>query len=43
MGSDGTGEQGSSMEDRLRGALWGMFIGDALAMPAHKYTGWRFN
>ncbi|MBM4089235.1 MAG: ADP-ribosylglycohydrolase family protein [Planctomycetes bacterium] len=23
--------------DRLRGALWGMFIGDALAMPAHWY------
>lgn len=23
--------------DRARGALWGMFIGDALAMPAHWY------
>ena len=23
--------------DRLRGALWGMFIGDALAMPVHWY------
>ncbi len=23
--------------DRMRGALWGMFIGDALAMPAHWY------
>ena len=23
--------------DRIRGALWGMFIGDALAMPAHWY------
>ena len=23
--------------DRLRGALWGMFVGDALAMPAHWY------
>ncbi len=22
---------------RLRGALWGMFVGDALAMPAHWY------
>jgi ADP-ribosylglycohydrolase len=24
-------------EDRLRGALWGAFIGDALAMPVHWY------
>ena len=23
--------------DRLRGALWGMFVGDGLAMPAHWY------
>src|SRR5512134_3693502 len=23
--------------DRLRGALWGMFVGGALAMPAHWY------
>lgn len=23
--------------DRVRGALWGMFVGDALAMPAHWY------
>lgn len=23
--------------DRLRGALWGMFVGDALAMPMHWY------
>lgn len=23
--------------DRLRGALWGLFVGDALAMPAHRY------
>ena len=23
--------------DRLQGALWGMFVGDALAMPAHWY------
>lgn len=23
------------LTDRLRGALWGIFIGDALAMPAH--------
>ena len=23
--------------DRLRGALWGMFVGDALAVPAHWY------
>jgi len=23
--------------DRLRGCLWGMFVGDALAMPVHWY------
>jgi ADP-ribosyl-[dinitrogen reductase] hydrolase len=23
--------------DRFRGALWGMFVGDALAMPVHWY------
>ncbi len=23
--------------DRIRGALWGMYIGDALAMPVHWY------
>ena len=23
--------------DRLRGTLWGLFVGDALAMPAHWY------
>ena len=23
--------------DRMRGALWGMFIGDALVMPVHLY------
>ena len=23
--------------ERLRGALWGMFVGDSLAMPAHWY------
>ena len=23
--------------ERLRGALWGMFVGDALAMPVHWY------
>jgi ADP-ribosyl-[dinitrogen reductase] hydrolase len=23
--------------DRMRGALWGMFVGDALAMPVHWY------
>ena len=23
--------------DRIRGALWGMFVGDALAMPVHWY------
>ena len=27
----------SERHDRLRGALWGMFVGDALAMPAHWY------
>lgn len=26
-----------SCENRIRGALWGMFVGDALAMPAHWY------
>ncbi len=26
-----------SPADRFRGALWGMFVGDALAMPAHWY------
>lgn len=26
-----------SKEDRMRGALWGMFVGDALAMPVHWY------
>jgi ADP-ribosylglycohydrolase len=26
-----------SKPDRLRGALWGMFVGDALAMPVHWY------
>ena len=29
--------QNISMEDRIRGALFGMFIGDALAMPVHWY------
>ena len=24
-------------EDKIRGALWGVFIGDALAMPVHWY------
>eukprot|EP00542_Grammatophora_oceanica_P021147 CAMPEP_0194034656 /NCGR_PEP_ID=MMETSP0009_2-20130614/7087_1 /TAXON_ID=210454 /ORGANISM="Grammatophora oceanica, Strain CCMP 410" /LENGTH=361 /DNA_ID=CAMNT_0038675679 /DNA_START=126 /DNA_END=1211 /DNA_ORIENTATION=+ len=27
------------MEDRLRGALWGFFAGDALAAPTHWYYG----
>ena len=26
-----------TVTDRLRGALWGMFVGDALAMPVHWY------
>ena len=26
-----------SINERLRGALWGMFVGDALAMPVHWY------
>jgi ADP-ribosylglycohydrolase len=26
-----------SFEDRIEGALWGIFIGDALAMPVHWY------
>lgn len=25
------------LRERLRGALWALFIGDALAMPAHWY------
>ena len=25
----------SSVPDRVRGALWGMFIGDSIAMPVH--------
>lgn len=24
-------------DDRMRGGLWGMFVGDALAMPVHWY------
>ena len=28
-----------SLESRLRGALWGFFAGDALAMPTHWYYG----
>jgi ADP-ribosylglycohydrolase len=28
-----------AMESRLRGALWGMFSGDALASPSHWYYG----
>jgi len=27
----------SSVPDRVRGALWGMFIGDSIAMPVHWY------
>jgi ADP-ribosylglycohydrolase len=27
------------LEDRLRGALWGLFAGDALAAPTHWYYG----
>ncbi len=26
-----------TVADRMRGALWGMFVGDALAMPVHWY------
>lgn len=26
-----------SVADRMRGCLWGLFVGDALAMPAHWY------
>ena len=26
-----------TVRDRLRGALWGLFVGDALAMPTHWY------
>jgi ADP-ribosyl-[dinitrogen reductase] hydrolase len=28
---------GPTRAERLRGALWGMFVGDALAMPVHWY------
>ena len=28
-----------SKEDRIRGALWGAFIGDALAAPTHWFYG----
>lgn len=28
-----------SVESRVRGALWGLFAGDALAMPSHWYYG----
>mgnify|MGYP001584648574 FL=1 len=26
-----------SVAERMRGALWGLFVGDALAMPVHWY------
>ena len=29
--------QAPAQGDRLRGALWGLFVGDALAMPVHWY------
>jgi len=29
----------AAVEDRLRGALWGLFAGDALAAPTHWYYG----
>mmetsp|Transcript_8311 Transcript_8311/g.14242 ORF Transcript_8311/g.14242 Transcript_8311/m.14242 type:complete len:352 (+) Transcript_8311:331-1386(+) len=32
-----TSDSGLSFRDRLSGALWGMFVGDALAMPVHWY------
>ncbi|CAE8615568.1 unnamed protein product [Polarella glacialis] len=33
--------QPATFEDRVEGALWGMHIGDALAMPTHWYYGGR--
>lgn len=32
-------EEMEDIKDRMRGALWGAFIGDALAMPTHWYYG----
>ncbi len=31
------GKGGNSLRDRAEGSLWGLFIGDALAMPVHWY------
>jgi ADP-ribosyl-[dinitrogen reductase] hydrolase len=36
-----TGLQSSTVENRLRGALWGFLAGDALASPSHWYYGGR--
>eukprot|EP00746_Dinoflagellata_sp_MGD_P163776 gnl/MRDRNA2_/MRDRNA2_91997_c0_seq1.p1 gnl/MRDRNA2_/MRDRNA2_91997_c0~~gnl/MRDRNA2_/MRDRNA2_91997_c0_seq1.p1 ORF type:complete len:301 (+),score=42.56 gnl/MRDRNA2_/MRDRNA2_91997_c0_seq1:24-926(+) len=33
------GEKGASALDRVGGALWGLYIGDALAAPTHWYYG----
>ena len=32
--------QATDIEDAVRGALWGVFIGDALAAPLHWYYTW---
>jgi len=37
VGSSGVGT--AAVLDRIGGALWGLFIGDALAMPTHWYYG----
>jgi len=34
-----TFQEMEDIKDRMRGALWGAFIGDALAMPTHWYYG----
>mmetsp|Transcript_31450 Transcript_31450/g.76117 ORF Transcript_31450/g.76117 Transcript_31450/m.76117 type:complete len:530 (+) Transcript_31450:141-1730(+) len=34
-------DQQQQLEDRLRGALWGFFAGDALSAPTHWYYGGR--
>lgn len=36
-GDDAINPPRTDIHERLRGMLWGMFVGDALAMPAHWY------
>ena len=35
----GDAAEAEGMQDRIRGALWGALIADALAMPSHWYYG----